>query len=143
MSDLPVQIAFELRVLQWALAQVISEEDAESLAKIVMRLTDAATGWEDPNLLQGEQLALKALICAEVMRSYRIKAGKTDMPPDDRPDDEPSFGSICATLRTADATLEDEAAWQDFVKYSSAKFKDDVLQGLGTRLSLFDGLGPY
>ena len=143
MADAPVQIPFDLRVLQYALAQVISEEDADCLAKIVIRLTDAANAWADPNSLQGEQIALKTLICSEVMRAYRKLAGKGDITSNDHKGDEPSFANICRALRDADSVLADDGAWQDFVKYSPPSFKDDLLQGLETRLALFKELGPY
>lgn len=146
MTDAPVQNPFESRVMQWALSQVISEEDAQSLASLIMRLTADASAWADPNLLRGEEIALKALICAEVMRAFSAKAGKldkTDTPDDDHKGDAPSFANICVELPGVSAPLTEDSAWQDFVRYNSLKFRDDVLAGLKLRLSSLEGLGPY
>jgi hypothetical protein len=143
MPDLPVQTPFEFRVLQWSLTQVISEEDAECLAKIIIRLTEAADDWADPTFREGEHIALKALICSEVMRSYKIKAGQDVASTGRNGGSEPSFANICRDLQTAGSTMKDEDAWRDFVKYTSSQFKDDVLRGLQTRLASFMDLGPY
>lgn len=143
MTDEPVQIPFDLRVLQYALTQVISEEDADCLAKIILRLTDSANAWADPNFIEAEQIALKALICSEVMRSYRIQAGQDDIPSGDGSGDERTFANICKSIRAADSVLKDDGAWQDVVRYSPPSFQVDLLQGLETRLVLFRELGPY
>lgn len=143
MTDAPAQTPFELRILQYALTQVISEEDADCLAKMILRLTDAANAWADPNLIQGEQIALKALICAEVMRAFEKRASQNNLQAATHNVDDRSFANILKALRASDSALAEDGSWQDFVRYSPPSFKDELLQGLKTRLTMFRELGPF
>jgi hypothetical protein len=140
MPDDSTQITFELRVLQYALTIVISEEDADSLAKLILRLTGGADTWMDPNIIQGQQLALKALICDEVMRVYKIEAGQGSE--EDGKGAQRSFANIYKELSSSESVLDLDPAWIDYVKYSPPSFKVELLRGLETRLSSFNNLGP-
>lgn len=133
-------ISFELRVIQNALNLVISEEDAESLAQLIIRLLGQSDAWADPNITQGHQIALKALICDEVMRVYKIQAGQITA--ENGKGDKRSFANIYREISSADSALAQDAAWNDYVKYSPANFKLELLQGLESKLVAFKDLGP-
>lgn len=141
MTESQVQIPFESRVLQYALTLVISEEDADCLAQLILRLTGESTTWIDPNVLQGQKIALKALICDEVMREFKIQAGQGNSK--SNKGTKRSFANICKELSSVDSVLAEDAAWIDYVKYSPPNFKVDLLRGLETRLVALKDLGPF
>ncbi len=136
------QIPFDLRVLQYALTQVVSEEDADCLAKMIIRLTDAADAWADASVVKGEQLALKIIICFEVMRSFRKDLDQASQSDDAAYEDKRSFTNVCLAIKNGNTVLANEEAWQDFVKYSPKEFQNELLQALEKRLSAFKDLGP-
>ncbi|MBX9722475.1 MAG: hypothetical protein K2X81_13840, partial [Candidatus Obscuribacterales bacterium] len=141
-TDQENQIPFDLRVLQHALTQVVSEEDAECLARMIIRLTDAADAWADTSVVKGEQLALKIIICFEVMRSFRKDLQQTDHTGDLSYGAKRSFSNICLAIKDGSNVLANEEAWQDFVKYSPKDFQQELLQTLEKRLAAFKDLGP-
>ena len=136
------QIPFDLKVLRLALNEVVSEEDAESLAKILVHLTEASDAWGDATLLEGEQLSLKILICFEVMRSMRKQMEQADHTLNETYIDERCYANVFKAIRGADAVLSNDEAWQDFVKFTSKDFQEDLLRSLETRLAKFKELGP-
>ena len=135
------QTPFDLRVFQFALHEVVSDEDAEWLARMILRLTESKNAWADASFAKGEQLALKSLICFEVMRSIRKQMGQSEAA-DDGFDDARSFANLYKAIESSDRVLANDGHWQDYATYSPKDFLKNIFIALETRLSSFKQLGP-